>query len=263
MKITCIGTGAMGSAIFRAVCGKFDPKNVTLTNRTASKAESLAREIGCGFRASNREAVRDADYVFVAVKPQSLEAVLAEIKDEIRPEQVIVSMAAGVRLGRLESLAPGARFVRIMPNVGAQVGEGMTALCCGENISEKELDEIRRILSATGKVERIPETLMDCATAVSGSAPAFVFLFAEALSDAAVRCGMPRSQATLCALQTIKGAACLALQTGRHPAELKDSVCSPGGTTIEGVAALERCGFRSAVIEAVSASCKKSAELGK
>ena len=150
-----------------------------------------------------------------------------------------------------------------MPNVPAQIGQAMTALSCGTNISEEELSEIKTILEAAGKVEQVPEKLMDCVTAVSGSGPAFVFMFIEALADAAVKCGMPRSQAYIYAAQTVKGSAALVLQSGKHPAVLKDSVCSPGGTTIDGVAALEEKGMRNSVISAVVAAYNKSCGMGK
>ena len=258
MKIVCIGTGAMGSAIFKAVCKKYAPAEITMTNRTVEKARLFAEENGCNFCESNKEAIDGADFVFLAVKPQCLEDVFSEINESLEQTQVVVSMAAGVPLEKLQSLSPKARFIRIMPNVGAQVGQGMTAFCCAKNILGLEKPLLRDILSPTGFVEEIPESLMDCVTAVSGSSPAFVFLFIEALADAAVRCGMSRAQSYVFAAQTVKGAASLVLETGKHPAVLKDSVCSPAGTTIEGVAALEANGFRSAVIEAVVKSYKQS-----
>ena len=172
-------------------------------------------------------------------------------------------MAAGVKIEKLESFAPKARFIRMMPNVCAQIGEAMTAVTSGASVTAEEFEEAKQILSAAGKVEAVPEKLMDCVTAVSGSGPAFVFMFIEALADAAVRCGMPRSQAYTYAAQTVKGSAALVLETKNHPAVLKDSVCSPAGTTIEGVSALESNGFRNAVIQAVTAAYEKSVNLGK
>ena len=171
-------------------------------------------------------------------------------------------MAAGVKIEKLESFAK-ARYVRIMPNVPAQIAKGMTALSCNDNINSEELSDITEILETAGKVEQVPEKLMDCVTGVSGSGPAFVFMFIEAMADAAVRCGMPRKQAYTYAAQTVMGSAALVLETGKHPGELKDSVTSPAGTTIEGVAALESNGMRNAVIEAVTASYNKSVSLGK
>ncbi|MBQ5472153.1 MAG: pyrroline-5-carboxylate reductase [Treponema sp.] len=262
MKIACIGTGAMGSAIMRSVCKKYDPKEITVTDAFADKAKEFAQENGCNFASSNLDAIKDAKYIFIAVKPAFLKNLFDEIGSSISNDTVVISMAAGVKIEKLESMAK-ARFIRIMPNVAAQISEAMIALSCNDNISKEEQKEAVEILSAAGKVEKVPEKLMDCVTGVSGSGPAFVFMFIEAMADAAVRCGMPRSQAYIYAAQTVKGSAELVLETGKHPGELKDSVTSPAGTTIEGVAALEENGFRSAVIKAVTNATLKSIELGK
>ncbi|MCQ2576642.1 MAG: pyrroline-5-carboxylate reductase [Treponema sp.] len=262
-KIALIGTGSMGSAIMRAVCKKMGADGITVTNRTAEKGKAFAKETGAEFSASNVEAVKNAKYIFLGVKPVALNALLSEIGNAVSEEAVVISMAAGVKIETLKAYAKHIRYVRIMPNVPAQIGEAMTALCCNDDISEEELKDITEILSACGKVEQVPEKLMDCVTAVSGSGPAFVFMFIEAMADAAVRCGMPRAQAYTYAAQTVYGSAGLVLETGKHPGVLKDSVTSPGGTTIEGVAALEKDGFRNAVIDAVSAACEKSIAMGK
>ena len=259
--ISFIGTGAMGGAIIRSLCAKYDASNVTITNRTYEKAKKLAEETGCNCVKTNKEALK-AKYIFIGVKPQFLADVFAEIKDDIPSDSVVISMAAGVKIEKLETFAK-ARYVRIMPNVAAQVGESMTAVCCNDNITKEELSDVMEILNTSGKSEIVPERLMDCVTGVSGSGPAYVFMFIEALADAAVRCGMPRSQAYTYAAQTVYGSAAMVLETKKHPAELKDMVCSPAGTTIEAVAALEKNGFRNAVIEAVTASFEKSIKLGK
>lgn len=261
-KIACIGTGAMGGAIIRAVCNKFDPNNITVSNRTLEKGKSFANDTGCRFADNNKDCIKDAKYIFIAVKPAFLSDLFAEIKNDIPLDAVVISMAAGVKIEKLESFAK-ARYVRIMPNVPAQIAKGMTALSCNDNITSEELSDITEILETVGKVEQVPEKLMDCVTGVSGSGPAFVFMFIEAMADAAVRCGMPRKQAYTYAAQTVMGSAALVLETGKHPGELKDSVTSPAGTTIEGVAALESNGMRNAVIEAVTASYNKSVSLGK
>ena len=261
-KIACIGTGAMGGAIMRAVCNKFDPNNITVSNRTLEKGKSFANDTGCRFVDNNKDCIKDAKYIFIAVKPAFLSDLFAEIKNDIPSDAVVISMAAGVKIEKLESFAK-ARYVRIMPNVPAQIAKGMTALSCNDNITSEELSDITEILETAGKVEQVPEKLMDCVTGVSGSGPAFVFMFIEAMADAAVRCGMPRKQAYTYAAQTVMGSAALVLETGKHPGELKDSVTSPAGTTIEGVAALESNGMRNAVIEAVTASYNKSVSLGK
>ena len=261
-KIACIGTGAMGGAIIRAVCNKFDPNNITVSNRTLEKGKSFANDTGCRFADNNKDCIKDAKYIFIAVKPAFLSDLFAEIKNDNPSDAVVISMAAGVKIEKLESFAK-ARYVRIMPNVPAQIAKGMTALSCNDNINSEELSDITEILETAGKVEQVPEKLMDCVTGVSCAGPAFVFMFIEAMADAAVRCGMPRKQAYTYAAQTVMGSAALVLETGKHPGELKDSVTSPAGTTIEGVAALESNGMRNAVIEAVTASYNKSVSLGK
>ncbi|MCI5518400.1 MAG: pyrroline-5-carboxylate reductase [Treponema sp.] len=262
MKISCIGTGAMGGAIMRAICKKYDVKNIKITDKNVELGKAFANETGATFVSTNKE-VLDADYIFLAVKPQFLSDVFAEIAGNIPTNAVVISMAAGVKLEKLENWAPKARFVRMMPNVCAQIGQAMIAITYNENIKAEEAATVKEILSSAGKVEQVPEKLMDCVTAVSGSGPAFVFMFIEALADAAVRCGMPRSQAYTYAAQTVYGSAGMVLENGQHPAVLKDMVCSPAGTTIEGVAALEKNNFRNAVIEAVTAACDRSIALGK
>ena len=262
MKISCIGTGAMGGAIMRSVCKKYEVKDIKVTDKNTEMGKAFADETGATFVETNKE-VLDADYIFLAVKPQFLGDVFAEIAGSISPKSVIISMAAGVKLEKLKNWAPKARFIRMMPNVCAMIGEAMTAVVADETISAEEFKTAQEILSAAGKVEVVPEKLMDCVTAVSGSGPAFVFMFIEALADAAVRCGMPRAQAYTYAAQTVYGSAGMVLETGKNPAVLKDMVCSPAGTTIEGVAALEENGFRNAVIKAVTAACDRSIALGK
>lgn len=262
MKIGCIGTGAMGGAIMRTVCKKYDVKDIKVTDKNVEMGKAFAAESGAAFVEKNTD-VLDCDYLFLAVKPQFLGDVFAEIAGNISNKTVVISMAAGVKIEKLESWAPKARFIRMMPNVCAQIGQAMTAVTYKDNISEPEAKTAIEILSSAGKVEIVPEKLMDCVTAVSGSGPAFVFMFIEALADAAVRCGMPRSQAYTYAAQTVYGSAGMVLESGKHPAVLKDMVCSPAGTTIEGVAALEKNGFRNAVIDAVTAACDRSIALGK
>ena len=262
MKIGCIGTGAMGGAIMRAVCKKYDVSQIKVTDKNTAMGKAFAVETGVVFVETNTD-VLDCDYIFLAVKPQFLGDVFAEIGTKISDKSVVISMAAGVKLEKLQAWAPKARFIRMMPNVCAQINQGMTAITYGSNIKENEAKTAIEILSCAGRVEVVLEKLMDCVTAVSGSGPAFVFMFIEAMADAAVRCGMPRSQAYTYAAQTVYGSAGMVMESGKTPAELKDMVCSPAGTTIEGVAALEKNGFRNAVIEAITAACNRSIELGK
>ena len=252
----------MGGAIMRAVCKKYDVSNIKVTDKNAAMGKAFAKETGTQFVKANKDLL-DCDYIFLAVKPQFLGDVFDEIAAKISSKSVIISMAAGVKLEKLQAWAPAARFIRMMPNVCAQIGQAMTAVTYGSNITEAEAKTAIEILASAGRVEVVPEKLMDCVTAVSGSGPAFVFMFIEAMADAAVRCGMPRAQAYTYAAQTVYGSAGMVLQGDKNPAVLKDMVCSPAGTTIEGVAALEKNNFRNAVIEAVTAACKRSIELGK
>lgn len=261
-SIGCIGTGAMGGAIMRAICKKYDVKKIKVTDKNSEAGKAFASETGATFVSSNKD-VLDSKYIFLAVKPQFLGDVFEEIKDSINPDSILISMAAGVKIEKLKSFAPKATFVRMMPNVCAQIGQAMTAISWYDDVDDKDGQNVIDILSSAGRVEKVPEKLMDCVTAVSGSGPAFVFMFIEAMADAAVRCGMPRAQAYTYAAQTVYGSAGMVLESGKHPAVLKDMVCSPAGTTIEGVAALEENDFRSSIIQAVTAAYNKSVNLGK
>lgn len=265
ITIGCIGCGNMGGALIRPMSKLINPKNIYVSAGHFEKAQSFAKETGCSAVKTNSEAAK-ADIIFLAVKPVKIASVLSEIKSSLTEKKLIISMAAGVTLDTLHKEAEDsckAKFIRIMPNMPAAVCKAMIALSCGDDISDEELETATTLLSSAGKVEKVDEKLMDCVTAVSGSGPAFVFMFIEAMADAAVRCGMPRAQAYTYAAQTVYGSASMVLEDSRTPAQLKDAVCSPAGTTIEGVAALEKNNFRNAVIEAVTAACNKSASLGK
>lgn len=261
-KIACIGCGSMGGAIMSAICKKFDGKNVIVTAKNIEHASAFADANRCNFAFSNSEAVKNAKIIFLAVKPIYINGVIQEIKNFLNPDTILVSMAAGVTLNQLYEMA-NFPFIRIMPNMPAKVGQAMTALCCKDDIKSDDLQIITNLLESCGKVEKVPESLMDCVTAVSGSGPAYVFMFIEALADAAVKFGMPRKQAYIYAAQTVQGSAAMVLESGKCPGELKDAVCSPGGTTIEGVAALEKNGLRNSVIEGASAAFNKSVLMSK
>ena len=208
---------------------------------------------------SNRDTAAFAQILVLAVKPQFYEQVIGEIKDAVNEEAVVLSIAPGKTLAWLEErFGRPLKYVRAMPNTPAQVGAGMAGISPCERVTEQELQAVQGIFRAFGRAEIVPEHLLDVVTGVSGSAPAYVFLFIEALADAAVAGGMPRAQAYTFAAQAVMGSARMALETGLHPAQLKDMVCSPGGTTIEAVRVLEEKGFRSAVIEAVLACIEKS-----
>ena len=272
-KAAFIGTGNMGGALARAACRALGADRVVVANRTLAKAEDLAAELGCDLAKSNADAVREAEYIFLGVKPHMMAALLETLAPVLADccaageDKVLVSMAAGVRIGDMRPHLKQAGYdvpvLRIMPNTPVTVGHGMTAVCMEEWVDESVLEEVEKILSATGKVDRVPEELFDQFSALAGCGPAFVDLFIEALADGAVSTGLPRRQALEYAARMVLGAAALVLESGKHPGRLKDEVCSPGGSTIAGVAELERGGLRSAAINAVQAAYKRNGELGK
>ncbi|MBQ9494042.1 MAG: pyrroline-5-carboxylate reductase [Treponema sp.] len=261
VTVSFIGCGAMGGALVRAICKKYNPQLVVVSDAHGESAQALAKETGCRAVRTNVEAASLGKYVFLAVKPAAIANVVREISDALQDEAALISMAAGVTLEKLRALT-SKPIVRIMPNTPAQVAEGMIALCCTSDVPEHDVYAITTLLGHAGVVERVDETLFNCVTAVSGSGPAYVFLFIEALADAAVRCGMTRVQAYTYAAQTVKGAAVMVQQSEKTPAQLKDSVCSPGGTTIEALAALEKGGLRSTVFDAVKAAYERAIALG-
>lgn len=265
VNIACIGCGVMGGALVRAMTTVVGPKKITVSAKSFEEAKAFSDETKCNAVVSNAEAVKGAKFVFIAVKPAFVAEVLKEIAPALSDDAAVVSMAAGVKLESIQAALDGRKrtLIRIMPNMPAAIGEAMIALTSKSDAASEDVQTAKALLESAGKVEIVDEKLMDCVTAVSGSGPAFVFMFIEAMADAAVRLGMPRAQAYIYAAQTLKGSAAMALETGKHPGALKDAVCSPAGTTIEGVAALERNGFRNSVIEAVMAAYNRSAELGK
>ena len=209
--------------------------------------------------ADNKEVVEKADKFILSVKPQFYASVIEEIKDVVREDQIIITIAPGKTLEWLEEkFGKPVKIVRTMPNTPAMVGEGMTAVCANEKVTEEELDEVLTLLGAFGKTEVVSEHLIDVVVSTSGSSPAYVFMMIEAMADAAVADGMARPQAYKFAAQAVMGSAKMVLETGKHPGELKDMVCSPGGTTIEAVRVLEAKGFRSALIEAMKACAEVS-----
>lgn len=263
-KAAFIGVGNMGGILARAACKALGSGEVAVANRTLAKAKALAEETGCRLCGSELEAAQTGEYIFLCVKPGQVKAVVEEIKAALKPGKVLVSVAAGVTLADLRSWA-GAEIpvLRLMPNTPCAIGKGMTALTGGSSAKEEHFTEIEGILAATGRVERIPEGQMDAFSALAGCGPAFLYPYIEALADGGVLAGLPRDKALVYAAQTALGSAAMVLETGEHPGALKDAVCSPGGSTIEGVAALERHGLRAAAIDAVLAAWKKNGQLGK
>lgn len=253
-----IGTGNMGSALAKAA-SRAEDNRLLLVNRHPEKAERLSREIG-GQVTSQTEAAAESDFLFLGVKPVMLPALSETLAPQLSSRQsrfVLVSMMAGITIADLQNrLHKAYPVIRIMPNTPVSVGEGMILYCCSEDVTEEEEAAFLTAMQAAGRFVKLEERLFEAGMAVSGCGPAYVDLFVEALADAGVACGLPRKDAMMLAAQMTLGSARLILESGRHPGELKDAVCSPGGTTIQGVRALEAGGFRSAVIEAVIAACK-------
>lgn len=261
MKIGFIGCGNMGSAMMQGIlnAGKCKADEIMVSAKTEATLQAKKDAFGVQVSRDNREVAAFAEVLFLAVKPQFYEEVIAEIKDSVTEKQLIVSIAPGKTLAWFqEKFGKDLKVIRTMPNTPAMVGEGMTGICANENVTEEELARICDICDSFGKSEVVSEHLMDVVTSVSGSSPAYVFLFIEAMADAAVADGMPRAKAYKFAAQAVLGSAKMVLDTGMHPGVLKDMVCSPGGTTIEAVRVLEEKGMRSAVIEAMKACTKKS-----
>lgn len=256
-----IGAGNMGSAMIGGILksGFLAPEQILASAHTPATLEKLKTTYGIGTTLSNEEVAKTSDVLFLAVKPNKFAEILPSIISFLSPDCVVVSIAAGQSIASVEKLLGTERkIVRAMPNTPAQVREAMSALCANSKVTEEELSYVKALFECFGKAEIVSEALIDTVIGVSGSSPAYVYLFIEAMADAAVADGMPRAMAYKFAAQSVLGAAKMVLDTGKHPGELKDAVCSPGGTTIEAVAALEAGGLRSTVISAQRACVKKS-----
>ncbi len=264
MKITMIGCGNMASAIIGGLLNSHtaDKEDILAADPFAPSRKKAEESFGIRTLTDNIEAVKDADIIVLAVKPQVLEQAVTGLDQAVTKQQLVISIVAGQSLERLESLlGSDKKIVRVMPNTPALVGSGMSGWCVNANVSEADKDSVRTILSAVGEAEEVPESLMGVVTSLSGSSPAYIYMLIEAMADAAVLDGMPRGMAYHFAAQTVMGSAKMVLETGKHPGELKDMVTSPAGTTIEGVRALEENGFRGIIIKAVHACTEKSTKL--
>ena len=254
MKLGFIGTGNMASAIMGGIIKNnvIPAEEIIGADLFAPGRERVQKEYGINVTADNKEVAQKAETIILSVKPQFYESVIADIKDVVTDKQIIITIAPGKTLAWLaEQFGKDVKIVRTMPNTPAMVGEGMTAVCPNEHLTEDEIAYVKSLLESFSRAEIVPERLMDVVTAVSGSSPAYVFMLIEAMADAAVSGGMPRKQAYQFAAQAVLGSAKMVLDTGKHPGELKDMVCSPAGTTIEVVRTLEELGFRSSIIEAM------------
>ncbi|MCI8319430.1 MAG: pyrroline-5-carboxylate reductase [Lachnospiraceae bacterium] len=263
MKLGFIGCGNMASAILSGILKQhlISPDEVIASALHQETLDRAAATWHIHTTLDNCEAAK-ADIVFLAVKPQFYEQVIREIHDVVSDSQLIVSIAPAKSIATIRQwFGKDIRLIRTMPNTPAMVGEGVTAVCPSENVSTEELQKVLTLLEACGLTEVMSERLLDSVTAVSGSSPAYVFLFIEALADGAVRDGIPRAQAYRLAAQAVLGSAKMVLETGKHPGELKDMVCSPAGTTIEAVAALEEAGLRNAVLAGMKACTDRTKQM--
>lgn len=264
MKIGFIGLGNMAKAIIGGMLQNemLKPEDIIGSAKTQKTLEDVRTQFGIEVRESNLAVAKEAEVLVLAVKPQFLQEVIDEIKDTVKPETLLISIAAGKTLEWIgQAFGKEVKAVRCMPNTPALVGAGCTGVCVNSKVSQEEADYSIRLMESFGKANLVPERLMDAVGAVSGSSPAYVFMFIEAMADAAVAAGMPRTQAYEFAAQAVYGSAKLVLESGKHPGELKDMVCSPGGTTIEGVRVLEDKGMRGAVMDALLATVEKSKKL--
>ena len=264
--LAVLGTGMMGGALARGLvtCGAMPPSGLHLFDTHRAKAEALAAELGPGALAmpSAQAAVADAHVILLAVKPSMIAEVLTEIAPFVLPSQLVISIAAGIRLAKMEALLPPTiPVVRTMPNTPCLVGKGATALSRGTHATEEHLRLAESLFAAVGLSVEVPETLLDAVTGLSGSGPAYIYLVIEALADGGVKEGLTRDTARLLAAQTVLGAAQMVLSSDQHPAQLKDNVTTPGGTTIAALHVLERAGIRTALIDAIQAAAERSREL--
>lgn len=263
-NIGFIGCGNMAQAIIGGLVksGLVENKNILVSNPTMPKLEKVKNQYGVLITNNNKDVAELNDIIILAVKPNKHKEVIEEIKGSVKEGVVIVTIGAGISIDFLkESFNTKNKFVKAMPNTPALVGEGMTAICHDSSLCKEEEKEIASIFQSMGKVEWVEEKLMDAVTSISGSSPAYVYMFIEALADGGVMQGLTRDKAYKMASQAVLGAAKMVLETGEHPGQLKDKVCSPGGTTIEAVYSLERNNFRGTVIEAVKACGEKSKKM--
>lgn len=270
-KFGFIGTGNMAGALIAAAAAGGFGANCTLYNRTPAKAQALAQRYGCTVAQSAAEVAAGCDYLFLGVKPQQMAGLLAGLRtalaqrDAAGRQPVLVSMAAGLSIAQLKGFAGDERWpvVRIMPNTPCAIGQGIVFVTPDDDTPASAVQEIRTVLAACGQVMDATEHTLDLGSVVAGSTPAWACLFIEGLADGAVAAGMPRDMALACAAGAVKGAAALVLETGSHPGQLKDAVCSPGGSTIAGVRALEEKGVRGAAMDAVLAAAARINEMGR
>lgn len=264
-RIGFIGGGAIAEALIKGVieAGLAGPEQISVSDISAERLATLAGQYAVTTFTDNMSVAKQSDIVFLTVKPHIVNQAAQDIQSVLSQETLIVSVAAGIPLGQIESVLPTNPVIRVMPNTPVSVGAGMSAFSLGSKATSVHGSIVRTILDAVGKSMMVGEELMDAVTGLSGSGPAYAFVLIDALTDAGVRVGFPRQIAKLLAAQTLFGAAKMVLETGVHPAELRDGVTSPGGTAITGVHIMEQRGVRAALIDAVVAATEKSREMGQ
>jgi len=265
-KIGFLGAGKMATALARGFVNAklVFPREIVAADPIEAARKHFADEIGAQIADCNRAVAESASVLILATKPDQVGAVLEEITEAFTKDHLLISIAAGVTIAKIEqALPPGARVIRVMPNTPALVGAGASAFASGKAATPSDAELATKLLSAVGIAISVKESLLDAVTGLSGSGPAYVYQFIEALSDGGVAAGLPRDVATRLAAQTVLGGAKMVLETGQHPGALKDQVTSPGGTTIEGLHELEKGQFRGVVISAVRAATEKSRQLGR
>ena len=261
-----IGAGNMGGALLEAAAKTVEPGKIAIYDKDTAKAGTMAEKTGGSPVPSAGDVAKSCDYIVLAVKPNIMASVLNEIAPVIRDRKdsfTVVTIATGITIAEIQNVLGSVPVIRIMPNTPALVGEGMIVYCGSQQVEEKAMEQFLTMFSKAGRFDKIEERLIDAASGIQGCGPAFAYMFIEALADGGVSCGLPRAAAIEYAAQMLLGSAKMVLETGDHPELLKDRVCSPGGTTIQGVRALEKGGFRSAVFEAVIAAVEKNGSISK
>lgn len=266
VNVGFIGVGNMGSALVKGMVesGIILPSRIHIFDIDNNKIAKLKKETGVNTAQNNVEVVKKSDIIVVAVKPNMIKDILEPLKEVFTGDKVLVSIAVGVKTKTFKDiLGADKKIVRTMPNTPAMVKEGMTLVSYDKNVSEEDIKNIRKMFECVGKVEVLDECLMSEVTALTSSSPAYVYMFIEAMADAAVLSGLPRNLSYKLAAQAVLGAAKMVLETGKHPGELKDQVCSPAGTTIEAVSTLEKNAFRYSIIEAMNKCTERAREIGR
>lgn len=266
MKVAFIGLGNMGASLAKAVAKEVDAQDLLLVNRSPQKVQEFISQYG-GTASDLEQVFQEAEVIFLGVKPYQICPLLEEYQDILgqRSNLLLVSMAAGLELEQMASVVKNERvgLIRIMPNTPVTIGQGVISLTRSQAVTDKQVAQVKQLLAGAGALYEIEEKLMNPATAIAGCGPAFVYQMIEAMADAGVAMGLPRSQSLQMAAQTFKGAASMVLETGQHPGSLKDAVCSPGGSTIAGVNRLEQVGLRGDIIAGVEAAYKRTQEMGQ